>query len=143
MEKEFGEVMNTVLVTGVFDVLHQEHVNFLKKSKKLGDYLIIGIESDKRVRKLKGEGRPVNSQEIRIKNLEKHKIASKIFVLPSSMGNRKTQEKIIFEVKPDFLAVSSHTPHINEKKEIIEKYGGELVVVHQENPEVSTSRLLS
>jgi len=134
--------MKKILVTGVFDILHKEHVNFLKKAKKLGDFLIVGIESDKRVKKLKGESRPINNQESRIKNLKLLKIADEVFVLPENMGNKKMQKKVIREVKPDFLAVSSHTPFLNEKKAIIEKYGGKLVVVHEENPDISTSKLL-
>ncbi|MEN8253116.1 MAG: adenylyltransferase/cytidyltransferase family protein [Patescibacteria group bacterium] len=131
-----------VLATGVFDILHKEHKNFLKKAKKLGNFLIIGIESDKRVRELKGRGRPVNKQETRIKNLKKLEIAENVFVLPEGMGEKSVRERIIKKIRPDFLAVSNHTPFLNEKREIIEKYGGELVVVHEENPEFSTSKLV-
>jgi len=140
--------MKRILVTGVFDVLHSEHVNFLQKAKALGDFLIIGIESDVRVKKLKGESRPVNNAKLRIKNLKLlpacagRKLANKVFVLPVNMGEKKTQEKIIAQIKPDFLAVSSHTPFIAGKRKIMEKYGGKLVIVHQQNPKISTSKLL-
>lgn len=134
---------NLVLVTGVFDVLHQEHVNFLRKAKNLGDKLIIGIESDVRVKKLKGKGRPINSEEIRMQNLKNFNLAEEIFVLPENMDERKTQEAVIAKIRPDYLAVSSHTPHLKEKKEIIEKFGGKLAVVHEKNPAISTTKLLN
>lgn len=133
--------MKIILVTGVFDILHQEHINFLKKAKALGDELIIGIESDKRVKQLKGEARPINNEKLRIKNLKLLDIANKVFILSENIGNKKVQENLIKKIKPDFLAVSSHTPFLTEKKEIIEKYGGKLVIVHKENPEISTSKL--
>jgi D-glycero-beta-D-manno-heptose 1-phosphate adenylyltransferase len=135
-------VKSKILVTGVFDLLHYEHINFLQKAKALGDYLIVGIESDVRVRQLKGENRPINNQESRIQNLELLSIADEVFVLPANMGEKQIQQNLIKKIKPQFLAVSSHTPFIAEKRKIIEKYGGKLVVVHQQNPKISTSKLL-
>jgi ribose 5-phosphate isomerase B len=54
-----------VFTNGIFDILHQGHIELLKWSRNLGDHLVIGINSDASARTLKGEGRPVNSQENR------------------------------------------------------------------------------
>jgi rfaE bifunctional protein nucleotidyltransferase chain/domain len=54
-----------VFTNGVFDILHQGHIELLKWSRNLGDRLVVGINSDASTRSLKGEGRPVNSQENR------------------------------------------------------------------------------
>ncbi len=54
--------LKIVLVTGVFDLLHQEHVIFLAKAKSGGDLLIVAIESDMRVKKIKGNDRPIQGQ---------------------------------------------------------------------------------
>lgn len=54
-----------VFTNGIFDILHQGHLDLLKWSRNLGDHLVVGINSDASVRALKGEGRPVNSQEDR------------------------------------------------------------------------------
>lgn len=50
---------------GCFDILHVGHVRYLKKSKSFGDVLIVGLNSDKSVRSIKGEGRPINSEQDR------------------------------------------------------------------------------
>ena len=139
--KENG--LKIVLVTGVFDVLHHEHQNFLLAAKKLGDLLIVGIESDKRVSELKGPKRPVNNAQCRMNNLKKWGIADEMFILPENMGEKAVQVKVIGEIQPDYLAVSSHTPFLQEKQKIVEKFGGQLKVVHKQNPEVSTTIILS
>lgn len=132
-----------VLVTGVFDVLHQEHINFLKNAKKLGAYLVVGIESDFRVKKIKGEGRPINKQDERKQALQKLKIADEVMVLPEKFETYAEHKRLIEDIKPDFLAVSSHTLHLDEKRKIIEECGGKLVVVHQHNPKISSTQILN
>jgi len=131
-----------VLVTGVFDVLHQEHIIFLTKAKQIGDFLIIGIETDGRAGQMKGKSRPDNPQNKRLKNLEKLHIADIIFILPEEFSDPQNHQKLISQIKPDILAVSSHTKYQSQKKKIIEKYGGTLKVVHQHNPQVSTTKIL-
>lgn len=132
-----------VLATGVFDVLHREHVNFLKRAKKLGNYLVVGIESDFRVKKIKGDGRPINAQGERKKNLEKLNIANEVVILPDEFEKYEDHKMFIEKVKPDFLAVSSHTLHLEKKKQIIEEFGGKLVIVHQYNPNISSTQILN
>ncbi len=63
------------LVTGVFDLLHEEHLRFLQKAKKTADFLLVGVESDLRVRQMKGQNRPLNDQLHRLQNLQKLGIA--------------------------------------------------------------------
>lgn len=131
-----------VLVTGVFDVLHKEHLAFLKKAKQQGDLLFVGVETDARVKRIKGKNRPVNSQEQRIVHLQDLKIADVVFLLPEEFETKEAHQKLIQRIQPAFLAVSSHTAHQKQKKEIVEKYGGKLVVVHQFNPAVSSTKLI-
>jgi D-beta-D-heptose 7-phosphate kinase/D-beta-D-heptose 1-phosphate adenosyltransferase len=57
--------MTTVMVNGTFDVLHPGHIALLNTARSYGDYLIVAIDTDRRVRELKGEGRPVNNQNDR------------------------------------------------------------------------------
>ncbi len=54
-----------VATNGCFDILHAGHVRYLKKSKAFGDILIVGLNSDKSVRSIKGEGRPINNEDDR------------------------------------------------------------------------------
>ena len=54
-----------VFTNGCFDILHAGHVQYLEQARNLGDFLVVGLNSDRSVRKLKGKGRPVNSQKDR------------------------------------------------------------------------------
>jgi cytidyltransferase-like protein len=132
-----------VLVTGVFDCLHQEHLNFLNKAKALGDILMIGLETDSRVKKIKGHTRPVNNQESRVKNLEKLNIANKVFLMPEDFSEASQHYEFIKEIEPDILAVSSHTPNLKQKEIIMKKIKGRLVVVMKQNPEMSSTKIIN
>jgi len=131
-----------VLVTGVFDVFHSEHAKFLDAAKKLGDILFVAIESDVRVRQLKGEGRPVNSQQQRQATLEKHPAVDMVGILPQQFSKPEDHEQFIATVRPDYLAISQHSPHQDKKAAILRKYGGRLRVVLAHNPNISTTQIL-
>jgi rfaE bifunctional protein nucleotidyltransferase chain/domain len=131
------------LVTGVFDILHDEHIKFLQKAKKIGSILVVAIESDTRVRQMKGEGRPINPCKVRIANIEKLSLADTVIVLPEKFSTPKDHQKFIESIKPDFLAVSSHTAHLDKKTKIMNMVGGKVVVVHKHNPKVSTTQIIS
>ncbi len=131
-----------VLATGVFDILHSEHKRFLKKAKKQGDILIVGIESDLRVKKIKGKTRPVNDQTNRAKKIAALKEVDYAFILPKNLNLKTAREKLIKDLKPHIYAVSENSPHIKEKQRIMKKFGGELKVVLKHNPVISTTRLI-
>ena len=57
--------MKTIFVNGTFDLLHPGHVVLLNTARSMGDYLVVAIDSDSRVKELKGESRPINSQHDR------------------------------------------------------------------------------
>lgn len=57
--------MKTIFVNGTFDILHPGHVQLLNYARSLGDSLIVAIDSDRRVRELKGKDRPINSEDDR------------------------------------------------------------------------------
>lgn len=133
---------NLVLATGVFDQLHSEHINFLKKAKALGKKLIVGLESDRRVRQLKGKNRPSQPAAVRVRNLSKLGLADEILILPENFDQPSQHLRFLQKVQPDILAVSSHTPFLDQKRKLMKQIGGEVVVVHQQNPQVSTSKIL-
>lgn len=63
LHKEKGDTV--VFTNGVFDILHAGHVQYLSEAKKLGDFLILGLNSDSSVKRLKGPGRPIQKQQDR------------------------------------------------------------------------------
>jgi ribose 5-phosphate isomerase B len=69
-----------VFANGIFDILHQGHLDLLKWSRNLGDRLVVGINSDASARALKGDGRPVNSQDNRKAVLESLKFVDEVVI---------------------------------------------------------------
>lgn len=130
-----------VLVTGVFDLFHQEHQNFLRKAKAEGEVLVVGIESDVRVKKNKGQSRPVNDETHRLQQLQLFSEVDLAFILPEKFDAPQDHLALLKLIKPQVLAVSSHTPHLVEKQRLMKQVGGEVKVVYEQNPEVSTTRL--
>lgn len=132
-----------VLVTGVFDVLHQHHYHFLEQAKKQAHRLIVGIEADSRVRILKGPNRPIYPQETRRINLENLGIADQIFILPDDFSTPDAHLKLIQAIKPKVLAVSANTNHLEEKNQILNQVGGRVEIVYDHFPDASTTDLLA
>ena len=62
--------MKNIWVNGCFDIVHLGHIRLLRYAKSLGDFLIVGIDGDSRIKKIKGEERPINNQSFRKEFLE-------------------------------------------------------------------------
>lgn len=140
--KKYYQLTRIVLVTGCFDVLHSEHKKFLTAAKKLGGILLVGLESDARVKKLKGPGRPVNSINQRITNLEKLNLADIVFSLPKKFNNLKDFRALINQIRPEILAVSASTPNLETKRKVLQSFGARVVIVLPHNPKISTTKML-
>jgi D-beta-D-heptose 7-phosphate kinase/D-beta-D-heptose 1-phosphate adenosyltransferase len=87
-----------VMTNGCFDILHEGHVKYLQQARRLGDRLIVAVNDDASVRRLKGAGRPVNSLAQRMAVLAG--LASVDWVVPFS---EDTPESLICQVLPDLL----------------------------------------
>ena len=90
--------LSIVFTNGCFDLLHAGHLDLLKKSSEFGDKLIVGINSDASVKKLKGSGRPIDSESIRA-----NKLLDKDFVDDIVIFNELTPKKLIAKIIPDVL----------------------------------------
>ena len=131
-----------VLATGCFDVLHAEHKKFLRAAKKLGGRLLVGVETDTRVKQLKGYNRPVNQLTVRLRALQQLGIADQVFALPNQFNNLNHFTALIKRIKPDILGVSSSTPNLTIKRRIMKRAGGRVVIVLPHNPKISTTAML-
>ena len=131
-----------ILATGCFDVLHTMHRRLLAAAKKLGGILLVGVETDQRIRRLKGQGRPVNPLNVRLKNLQQLGIADKVFALPKQFNDLNHFTALINQIRPDILAVSASTPHLAVKRRIMKRSGGRVVIVLPHNPKISTTKVL-
>lgn len=88
-----------VFTNGCFDILHYGHVTYLKKCKSLGDFLIIGLNSDSSVKKIKGEGRPITGERERAAVLSALEFVDYVVLF-----DQKTPEELIKAIEPDVLA---------------------------------------
>ncbi|MBN2627148.1 MAG: D-glycero-beta-D-manno-heptose 1-phosphate adenylyltransferase [Spirochaetales bacterium] len=87
-----------VFTNGCFDILHPGHMDYLRKARELGDYLIIGLNSDDSVRRLKGETRPINNQESRKIMLEALSFVDQVVLFEED-----TPLELIKSIRPDIL----------------------------------------
>ncbi len=117
--------LRIITTNGCFDLIHKGHVDFLKKSKALGDILIVGINSDSSIRLMKGRKRPVNSLNSRAYILDNLKPVD--FVVPFSEPDPRHILKII---QPDIHTKGSD---YNEKtlveKDVVQYYGGNIRII--------------
>ena len=93
----------TVFVNGTFDVLHRGHIDLLNYARSLGDYVVVGIDSDERVRKMKGRTRPINRLMDRAHMLANLKAVDEV----RFFGDDNELEGLVKEVKPDIMVVGS------------------------------------
>ena len=75
--------MKRVMVNGTFDILHRGHLELLRYAKQQGDQLLVAIDSDRRVKELKGESRPINTQEDRRLMLSSLKFVDIVLIFDS------------------------------------------------------------
>lgn len=95
--------MKKIFVNGTFDILHRGHLEMLKYAKNLGNVLIVAIDSDDRVRELKGLGRPINNQADRKFMLESIRWVDHVWVF----GSSEELEYIIKLCEPDIMVKGS------------------------------------
>lgn len=86
----------TVFTNGCFDILHVGHVRYLRESSKYGDILIVGLNSDISVKKIKGDSRPINNENDRAEILAELECVDFVVIF-----DEESPSKLIDELKPD------------------------------------------
>ncbi len=112
-----------VLSGGCFDILHEGHLLFLENAKRQGDTLFIFLESDENVRRLKGEDRPINSQEIRAQNLSALSVVDFIVKLPK-LPKDSDYDRLIAHIRPSIIAITEGDPNLDKRKKQAEMAEG-------------------
>ena len=126
-----------VLANGCFDLIHVGHIRYLKESKKKGDVLVLALNSDSSIRKLKGEGRPILNQKERVD------IASSFYFIDYiTFFDEPNVEKVLLALKPNIHAKGSdYTEETVPEKETVKGYGGTIAITG--GPKIkSTSQLI-
>lgn len=117
-----------VLAGGCFDLLHPGHVIFLNKAKLAGDILIVLLESDKKVRLLKGPNRPVYQQKQRAQILAALRWVDYVVMLPYIKDDAKYDE-IVMLIKPEVIATTSGSINTDKFKRSANLAGAKLKCV--------------
>ncbi len=126
--------MRKVFINGCFDILHRGHIELFKKAYSMGDFVMVAIDSDSRVRSMKGETRPVNNQEDRKFLLESIRFINEVCIFDSS---EELENEIKF-YKPDIMIVGSD---YKNKNVIGSQYAKELHFFERIN-EYSTTKTI-
>ena len=129
-----AEDKRVVFTNGCFDLLHAEHVNLLRQARAIGDCLVVGLNSDNSVMRLKGPSRPVNPQADRALVLSAIQYVDHLVLF-----DEDTPCDLIRALRPDVLVKGGdYTPESVIGRDIVLEYGGEVKVLNT-NRAVSTT----
>lgn len=129
LDNELKNIKKPIVLTGgCFDILHVGHIKFLKEASKLGDSLLILLESDKKVRNLKGQNRPYFPQKDRAEVLSALSFVDYVILLPF-VENDGDYSQIISKIKPAIIAVTTHDPIMEKKKRQAGLVGGKIEII--------------
>ena len=114
-----------VFTNGCFDILHVGHVRYLTAAKNFGDVLIVGLNTDESVKKLKGASRPINNQDDRAEVLLGLKAVDHVIFF-----GEDTAENLIAELQPDvYVKGGDYTLETLPEAKIVQAYGGQIELV--------------
>jgi D-beta-D-heptose 7-phosphate kinase/D-beta-D-heptose 1-phosphate adenosyltransferase len=128
--KELGFVMThlkaqgkkVIFTNGCFDLLHAGHIKFLEDSRRLGDALVVALDADASVARVKGEGRPVIGEEQRLRILGALEVVDYVTLFDSEQ-----LPEILQNLQPDILTKGSNYPEAEVAgREIVQGYGGQV-----------------
>ena len=139
LEKKLSQSQKKIVFTnGCFDIVHAGHVDYLSKAKKLGDILIIGVNSDTSIRSIKGPKRPIVSLEYRLKVLDSLSFVDYLVVFEED-----TPLNLIKTLKPSVLVKGADW---EDKKvvgqDVVESYGGTVKLLELV-PSISTTEIIN
>jgi len=130
IKKEISELKKEskkiVFTNGCFDIIHAGHISYLNEAKALGDILIVGLNSDESVRRLKGADRPVVNERDRAYVLANLKPVDYVV-----MFDEDTPYELIKKIKPDILVKGADYAGKNVAgRDIVESSGGKTVLIN-------------
>ena len=125
---------SVVLANGCFDLFHAGHIRYLAGAKELGGVLVVGINSDEQVGKLKGANRPYISEDERAEIVSALRFVDFVTIFPEP-----TVEELILAIRPDFHAKGTdYTTETVPERDIVRSYGGQVAIVGDPKDHSST-----
>lgn len=134
VERERAAGQTIILTNGCFDLVHVGHIRYLSAAKALGGFVVLGLNSDRQVRQLKGEGRPFMPELERAETM-----AAIRFVDVVTIFDEPTVKELILSIRPDLHAKGTdYTTETVPEREIVRSYGGRVVIVGDPKDHSST-----
>lgn len=128
-----------VLANGCFDLLHVGHIRYFAGAKALGDVLVVGVNSDKQARALKGDGRPFMRESERAELVSAIRNVNMVTIF-----DEPTVEKLIRAIRPDFHAKGTdYTAETVPERDIVRECGGTVAIVGDPKDHSSTEMIAS
>lgn len=125
-----------VLVGGCFDILHYGHIEFLKKAKAAGDFLVVALEPDERIQQKKRT--PVHNQQERAEILASLQFVDKVIMLPVFKGFNDYNQ-LVQNIHPNVIAVIKDDPQLSNKQKQANRIDAEIIVVTPRLEQFATS----
>jgi D-glycero-beta-D-manno-heptose 1-phosphate adenylyltransferase len=125
LEREKCKSRTIVLANGCFDLIHVGHIRYLKAARACGDILVVALNSDRSVQRLKGPGRPLLEEKERALILSAMEMVDYITIF-----NEDTVNSVLLALKPHIHAKGSdYTVDTVPERETVRSYGGQTVIV--------------
>ncbi|MBR2143372.1 D-glycero-beta-D-manno-heptose 1-phosphate adenylyltransferase [Anaerovibrio sp.] len=128
--QEFCQILRdggqrVVFTNGCFDILHAGHVRYLSKARSFGDCLVLGLNSDASVRRIKGPARPINNEQDRAEVVGALGCVDYVVIF-----DEPTAEELITKVHPDvYVKGGDYTLETLPEGQLVQKYGGRVELV--------------
>jgi rfaE bifunctional protein nucleotidyltransferase chain/domain len=126
-----------VLANGCFDILHVGHIRYLEGARALGDVLVVAINADEQVRRLKGAGRPFVSERERAEIIAALRPVDFVTIFPEP-----TVETLLRAIRPDIHAKGTdYTTETVPERDVVRSYGGRVMIVGDPKDHSSTEMI--
>jgi rfaE bifunctional protein nucleotidyltransferase chain/domain len=132
-----GIGLRIALTSGSFDLIHLGHVKYLARAKQLADVLVVGVDSDDKIRRRKGEDRPLVPEQERLEMLA-HQRPVDLLYLKDGEDERWT---LVKTVQPDVLVLTADHSYDDEEQEALREYCGELAVIERQAAVTTSERI--
>ena len=132
-----GIGLKIVLTSGSFDLVHLGHVKYLSRAKELGDVLVVGVDSDAKIRRRKGDDRPLVPERERLEMLA-HQRPVDLLYLKEEGGERWD---LIKTVEPDVLVLTEDHNYSDEDLEALREHCGDIAVIPRQADVTTSERI--
>lgn len=132
-----GIGLKIVLTSGSFDLIHLGHVKYLAKAKALGDVLVVGVDSDAKIRRRKGEDRPMVPEQERLEMLAHQRPVDLLYLKP----DEEERWALIKAVEPDVLVLTTDHTYSEDDQAELEEIVGKIEIVPRQATITTSERI--